>query len=315
MSSHFELVIAATGQALPLGDAPLAVGRAPGNDLVLSDDAISWHHAQLWIEGGRPWVRDLGSRNGTFVNEARITGSKSLSVADRLRLGPSLELSLRGASEALPARFRVRHLIDESSGLRLSITGDRFRIGSASGSDLRLDDGPPRLATILLHDNGEIWVGTAEGDRQVEPGQAFEVGGLRLRVVEESPDHAPTVDFNASSYPYELALRTEGHGPHVVLSDGARQLLLTGNRGLLLYVLGRRLLEHRAQGVPAADEGWCSTADVLVGVWGRGQATNNHLNVLVHRTRQHLESAGFDPWCIEKRRGAVRLRVRRVEAP
>ncbi len=313
MATHFELVIAATGQALPLGDAPLAVGRAPGNDLVLTDDAISWHHAQLWIEGGRPWVRDLGSRNGTFVNGARITGSKHLSVSDRLQLGPNLELSLRGAMEALPARFRVRHLLDEATGLRLSITGDRFRIGAAPDCDLRLDEGPPHLATILLHDNGEIWVGTADGDWQVEPGEAFDVAGRRLRVMEETPDHAPTVDFNASAYPYDLALRTEGHGPHVVLSDGTRQLLLTGNRGLLLYVLGQTLTDHRGQGVCAADEGWCSTGDVLVGVWGRGQATTNHLNVLVHRTRQHLEAEGFDPWCIEKRRGAVRVRVRRVE--
>jgi len=313
MTTRFELVLTATGQALPLGDAPFTVGRAPGNDLVLADDAISWHHAQLWLEGGRPWVRDLGSRNGTFVNDERIRGSQQLSASDSVRLGPTLTLGLRGAAEALPARFRVRHLVDEASGMRLSITGDRFRIGAAPDSNLRLDDGPARLATVLLHDNGEIWVGTADGDWQVEAGASFEVGGRSFRVVEDAPDHAPTVDFNASSYPYDLAMRTEGHGPHAVLWEGERELLLTGNRGLLMYVLGQQLLEHRRDNVPAADEGWCGTADVLVKVWGRGQASNNHLNVLVHRTRQHLEKSGFDPWCIEKRRGAVRLRVRRVE--
>ncbi len=313
MSSHFELVLTATGQALPLGDAPLTLGRAPGNDLVLTDDAISWHHAQLWIEGGRPWVRDLGSRNGTFVGGERVRGSQRLAATDTLRLGPTLELGLRGATEVLPARFRVRHLVDEASSVRVSITGDRFRIGAGVDCDLRLDVGPPRLATILLHDNGEIWVGTADGDWQVDAGQGFEVEGRHFRVVEETPDHAPTVDFNASSYPYEVVLRTKGHGPHAVLSEGPKELLLTGNRGLLVYVLGQQLLDHRREKVQGADEGWCSTADVLVKVWGRGQATNNHLNVLVHRTRQHLEKEGFDPWCIEKRRGAVRLRVRRVE--
>ena len=313
MTTRFELVLTATGQALPLGDAPFTVGRAPGNDLVLTDDAISWHHAQLWLEGGRPWVRDIGSRNGTFVNGERIRGSHQLKATDSVRLGPTLTLGLRGAAEALPARFRVRHLVDEASSMRLSITGDRFRIGAGADNDLRLDEGPDRLATVLLHDNGEIWVGTAEGDFHVEAGASFEVEGRRFRVVEDTPDHAPTVDFNASSYPYDVSIRTEGHGPHAVLSDGARQLLLTGNRGLLLFVLGKVLLDHRRETVPAADEGWCATADVLVKVWGRGQASNNHLNVLVHRTRQHLEKEGFDPWCIEKRRGAVRLRVRRVE--
>jgi hypothetical protein len=315
MTPQFEIAIVSTGQSLPLGDAPLTIGRAPGNDLILSDDTISWHHAQLWLEGGVPWLRDVGSRNGTFVNDNRCLGSTRLSDGDKVRLGPLLELVVRGAFGAPSARFRSRHLVDEEAGLRLTISSDRFRIGSAAGSDLRLPDGPPRAATILLHDNGEIWVGTAEGDWQVEAGAVFEVAGRRLRVVEEGVDHAPTVDFGASNYAYRLRVGTGTHGPHAVLYDvaGGRELLITGNRGVLLFVLGSKLAEHRAEALPPTEEGWIATNDVLVGVWGRGQATSNHLNVLVHRTRQHLEEEGFDPWCIEKRRGAVRIRARAVE--
>jgi hypothetical protein len=315
MPSHFEVVIAATGQSLPLADSPLTAGRGPGNDLVLSDDAISWHHAQLWLEGGRPWIRDLGSRNGTFVNGNRINGSMRMADGDAIKLGPVVELQVRGAADALPARFRVRHLVDLSSSLRFSMTSDRFRIGSGADCDLRLDDGPARLATLLLHDNGEIWVGTSDGDWQVAAGEPFEVGGRKLKVVEETPDHAPTVDFGGSAYPYTLRIGSDVHGPHGVLVDpaGARELLLTGNKGVLLYVLGQRLLANRSEGTMPGDEGWCATNDVLTSVWGRGQASSNHLNVLVHRTRQFLEAEGFEPWCIEKRRGAVRVRVRVVE--
>ena len=315
MSDSFEIAIPDTGQALPLGEVPLSIGRGPTNDLVLSDDAVSWHHAQLWLEGGTPWLRDLGSRNGTFVNGQRCMGAQRLSEGDTVRLGPLLELEVRGGGAAKADPFRVRHIEDVDGGLRLLIAADRFRIGSGPDCDLRLPEGPARAATVLLHDNGEIWLGTAAGDQQIEVGETFTVAGRSLRVREEALDHAPTVDIGSARYPYALRLSSGAGGPQATVSElgAARSLLLTGNRGILLYVLGQAVQRHRSEGVPVAEEGWCDTDHVITGVWGRGGATSNHLNVLVHRTRQQLEKEGFDPWCIEKRRGAVRLRVRSVD--
>jgi hypothetical protein len=315
MSASFEIAIPDTGQALPLGEVPLSIGRGPTNDLVLADDAVSWHHAQLWLEGGHPWLRDLGSRNGTFVNGQRCMGAQRLSDGDTVRLGPLLELEVRGAATPAADPFRVRHVEDVQGGLRLLIASDRFRIGSGADCDLRLPGGAERAATVLCHDNGEIWLGTAAGDRQLEIGEVFTVAGRSLRVSEERLDHAPTVDIGAARYPYTLRLGDGASGPQATLLEDspARSLLLTGNRGILLYVLGQAVQRHRADRVPAAEEGWCDTESVITGVWGRGGATSNHLNVLVHRTRQQLEKQGFDPWCIEKRRGAVRLRVAIVE--
>ena len=316
MTPHFEILLVGGGPALPLGDAPFTIGRAPSNALVLADDTISWHHAQLWLEGGIPWVRDVGSRNGTFVNDNRCMGATRLADGDRVRLGPTVELAVRGSFGPPAARFRLRHLIDEAAGVRLSIASDRFRIGSGAGCELRLAEGPARAATILLHDNGEIWVGTADGDEQVEVGQSFVVAGRRLKVVEESVDHAPTVEFGASVYPYRLRVGTDVHGPHVVIHEltTGRELLVAGIRGVLLYVLANLLLALRREAMSPSEEGWLATNDVWVSVWGRGQASPNHLNVLVHRTRQFLEEEGFDPWCIEKRRGAIRVRARAVVA-
>jgi len=317
MPAYFEITIPDTGQALPLGEQPLSIGRGPSNDLVLTDDAVSWHHAQLWLEGGAPWLRDLGSRNGTFVNGQRCLGASKLASGDTVRLGPLLELVVQGASDGMVSRFQVRHLEDVEAGLRLLVATDRFLIGSGSDCDLRLPEGPKRAATLLLHDNGELWLGTSEGDRQVGMGEAFLVGGRKLRVVEEALDHAPTVDFGAVGYPYELRLSSGHDGPQATITEPSvrRELLLTGNRGILLYVLGQQLAKHRDRGTPTSEEGWCDTEAVIVGVWGRNKGASNHLNVLVHRTRQQLERQGFDPWCIEKRRGGVRLRVRSVTGP
>ena len=54
----------------------LRIGRAPGNDLVLSDLGVSRHHAELRNIGGRRYeITDLHSHNGTFVNGERVTAA------------------------------------------------------------------------------------------------------------------------------------------------------------------------------------------------------------------------------------------------
>lgn len=51
---------------------PFRVGRNPGLDLSLVSDSVSKEHAELFLRDGALHVRDLGSRNGTFVNSERI---------------------------------------------------------------------------------------------------------------------------------------------------------------------------------------------------------------------------------------------------
>ena len=72
---------------LPLSERALHIGRAPDNDLVLADDMVSWHHATLWQEQGQVWVRDRGSRNGTFLNDTAIRDAARVPDGARIRLG------------------------------------------------------------------------------------------------------------------------------------------------------------------------------------------------------------------------------------
>ena len=66
----------------------ITVGRATGNDIVLSDDGqVSRVHAVLERLAGAWSVRDVSSRNGTFVNGSRVSGEARLGAGDELRIG------------------------------------------------------------------------------------------------------------------------------------------------------------------------------------------------------------------------------------
>lgn len=66
---------------------PVTVGRAEGNDICLPSDCVSRRHCRLYTGGGRWFVRDLGSGNGTHVNNVRISTSREIKDADRLKVG------------------------------------------------------------------------------------------------------------------------------------------------------------------------------------------------------------------------------------
>ncbi|HAG97719.1 MAG TPA: hypothetical protein DCL75_02370, partial [Ktedonobacter sp.] len=73
----------------PLGPGPLTMGRMPGSQMLLTDPQSSGHHAEIRPEGQGYSIIDLGSTNGTFVNEQRLTphSSRMLVSGDRVRIG------------------------------------------------------------------------------------------------------------------------------------------------------------------------------------------------------------------------------------
>lgn len=81
------------GTMLPLGDAPIVIGRSPACTLVLEDEYASSRHAALSPQADGWWIEDLSSRNGTFIDDERLTGPHQLKVGDVIRIGQTtLEL-------------------------------------------------------------------------------------------------------------------------------------------------------------------------------------------------------------------------------
>lgn len=63
---------------IPVGAAPLTIGRIAACDVVLSDTPVSRKHCKIELVGDSVILTDLDSRNGTFVDGHRITGSVTL---------------------------------------------------------------------------------------------------------------------------------------------------------------------------------------------------------------------------------------------
>lgn len=60
-------------RSLPLPARGLTIGRGPDNDLVLAYDLTSRHHARITFDGANYYVVDLGSANGTYIADVRLS--------------------------------------------------------------------------------------------------------------------------------------------------------------------------------------------------------------------------------------------------
>ena len=73
-----------------------AIGRVRENAIVLTDETVSQHHAVLQFEDGIWFVDDVGSKHGTWVNDARVEARKPLFHKDVIRVGRSHLVYLHG---------------------------------------------------------------------------------------------------------------------------------------------------------------------------------------------------------------------------
>ena len=82
------------GGRATLGDGEHVLGRDPSLTLSFDSTSVSRRHARLQIAGGEAVLEDLASKNGTYVNDQRVTAAVRLSNRDEIRIG-SVRLRLR----------------------------------------------------------------------------------------------------------------------------------------------------------------------------------------------------------------------------
>ncbi len=108
------------GLEISLGLPILRIGAAPDNDVVLTDRAVSRRHAEIHMTPSGLLLRDLGSTNGTFINDVRITEAYIPADAE-CRLGYSRLLVRQHTEErkvAVPRQDHLGELVGSSERMR-----------------------------------------------------------------------------------------------------------------------------------------------------------------------------------------------------
>jgi len=97
------IVMSPKGQTtqIPVAKPVMAIGRAEQNQVVLASQQVSRFHATLTTEGPLVILRDLGSRNGTFLNGKRIA-MQALANGDNIDIAGYWMRFLAPEQEAVP---------------------------------------------------------------------------------------------------------------------------------------------------------------------------------------------------------------------
>jgi DNA-binding winged helix-turn-helix (wHTH) protein len=98
---------------IPLFDGENIIGRAPDAAVWLEAPGVSRHHARIRLEGEQATIEDLGSKNGTYVNDRRVSEPTPVANGDQVRIG-SLLFTFKQSSDGTSTATHSSHRRSES---------------------------------------------------------------------------------------------------------------------------------------------------------------------------------------------------------
>ncbi|ADO70103.1 GGDEF domain-containing protein [Stigmatella aurantiaca] len=84
------------GKKYVIEDVEYTIGRDEGNHIVVDLDNVSRRHARILVRQGRMFVEDLGSTNGTYLNDQEVRQAQPLRSGDLIKVGGSIFKFLDG---------------------------------------------------------------------------------------------------------------------------------------------------------------------------------------------------------------------------
>jgi pSer/pThr/pTyr-binding forkhead associated (FHA) protein len=109
------------GKVINIPGPQFVIGRDEGCHLRPASPAVSKKHCVVFIRNDKAFVRDMGSTNGTFVNDQQIQGDHELTDGVRLRVGPldfSVALAPSGKSDSTPLPESLKSVSPSSMGMK-----------------------------------------------------------------------------------------------------------------------------------------------------------------------------------------------------
>jgi DNA-binding response OmpR family regulator len=190
----------------PLNRPAMTVGRGPDNDVVVDDRWVSRNHACIRREGEQYIVKDLGSKNGTFVNGARISGPTVLADGDIVQVTPLIELTFvdYGATAPLPGEAQAPGLALDQETRQVQVRGRLL--------DPPLSHAQFTFLELLASDWGRVYsrdevIATVWPDDEAEgiSDEAIDalVRRIRLRLRELDPDREYIVTVRGYGFKLE----------------------------------------------------------------------------------------------------------------
>jgi hypothetical protein len=276
-------------------------GRAVTGPTRLASQAASKEHACIDWDGASWVLRDLGSRNGTRINDLPLADREwRLSLEDRVAFGSPAEL-WQWTGDDTPCAYAC-----DAQGAEV--------IGSHSL--LALPDERSPVATVYARtDAWELDDGTSQ--RPVAHDELVTVGGRQFRLqLPETPGELvrtrtnqlrPRIATGRAAFrvsPDEEYVEVRlGVGP-----DGALHAVPRRVYDYMLLTLARQRQRDRDAGLSAEDAGWMHGDELARGL----DTTLEKLNVDIHRLRHLVAKLGLfeDPnGIVERRPGQVRIGI------
>jgi anti-anti-sigma factor len=119
------------GKEYSIQPDPLTMGREADCDLVITDPLVSRRHAEIQLRDGTPYITDLGSVNGTWVNGQQIGAERALQGGDVIEVGDT-KLGVRARTR--PISISVRAATPEDT--------EKIDVSQASGPAPAVEAGP-----------------------------------------------------------------------------------------------------------------------------------------------------------------------------
>lgn len=281
------------------------VGRAPGAVLRLSGRQFSGHHASVQWSGQRWEVRDLGSRNGTFVQGGRLEPGQPRA------LGQDMVVDFGGEERWV--------LVDESPPGASARALDTGELVFPDGGHISLPSTEqpsvliyqhPRLGWLVEGSDGAVDAATS-GQVLVIDGRAW---SLDLGAVEATRPAAPRArPLAGATLRLTVSPDEENVDVEIVWPDEARPIQASVHWYAVLLLARARLADELAGEVPPRERGWIHRDDLC----DQLRTTVSKLNVDLHRVRGLLGRADVeDPSTLFERRsatGQIRLGTAAIE--
>jgi pSer/pThr/pTyr-binding forkhead associated (FHA) protein len=256
------------------------VGRSPASNLHLASRLASSTHAEILWNGSSWELRDLGSRNGTFL------GARRLEIGERV-------IIRRGTRIAFGEAEDLFELVDDGPPGAVAASDDGQRQEAEDGL-LILPD-PEQPVFTIFNEGGGQWVAeSSDGTRQrLSDGDTLDIDGQRWRielpVVSELTWQPGAAQMVLRRLTMRFAVSRDEEQVELTLIQGNQVVVLPSRTHYyLLLTLARARLDAQASvDVTEAEAGWVHVSDLLDML----KTSESTLNVAICRARKDLARA------------------------